>query len=780
MSSAKKWSNVKCQCVDEKCYKMNEAQDARFGDIYLMTLKGKSKIPTMFKKTYTTNSEKDALKKIEVMAARQKLAHKNMSRLHGWGCTKVSEWCSTHYEIFAYYDYPSSCARTWTDSAGKKDGLKPVTHKDLTYMVYQVLEVVDYLNSMCLNYQDIRPTHIGIRNFDKSEYELVDRLKYPMEAEDVNRNHLVNGQYLYCSPLVFEACVNKASKNAKDCREKSDVFSVGMTALALGLDHDVQECYDVKNKKFNDDKKRQYFHDFERKYQHENKLLCDIVQHCLEICEHDRFTAHELLDRLEPYNRVADFLCGTHTMSHHEPVCHDEIIVESHRPTIEVEHHAPVVHHEPVVHHHAPVVHHEPVVQHHHHAEPVRHHEPVVQHHHHAEPVVQHHHHAEPTKVVSTSVVRGEPKVERCVADVEVRREVVRLEPKVIRQEYNPHEHDHHVVEAHHAPAQSHHHHEVVQRVEPAHHHQEVVHHAPAQSHHHHEVVQRVEPAHHHHEVVKRVEPVHHHAPVVHHEPVVHHHAEPVRHHEPVVQQHHHHEVVAEPVRVVQQHHHHEVVAEPVRVVQGHHHHSNVVTSEVRRSARHVVATDSHSHAVRREAPVTTHAHGTSNVIRRSHAGETVVRTSHAEGARRVVAGDAHAHGNAVRRVEAPTSHAHAHEGVVRRVEAPTSHAHAHEGTVRRVEPTTSHGHSKMEGERVEGVIRRVEGGDLVIEGNIKRMSRDHPIQGVVRRVEGGHAHEGVVRRVEGGAHHEGAVRRVEGGHHHEGVVRKLEDVHEV
>jgi hypothetical protein len=101
--------------------------------------------------------------------------------------------------------------------------------------------VEDYLNSMNLCYQDIRPTHIGIRNFDKSEYELVDRLKYPMEAEEVNRNHLINGQYLYCSPLVFEACCNKSQKSAKDNRAKSDVFSVGMTALALGLDHSVQD-----------------------------------------------------------------------------------------------------------------------------------------------------------------------------------------------------------------------------------------------------------------------------------------------------------------------------------------------------------------------------------------------------------------------------------------------------------------------------------------------------------------------------------------------------------
>lgn len=215
MPNQKQWADVSCKEVKEGDYKLIEAQDPRFGDIYLMTLKGKGKHPTVFKKTFTTNSEKEALKRIETMQQRQKLEHRHMSRLLGWGCKKISEWCSTHYEVFAYYDYPSSCARTWTDASGKKGGLKEVTHKDLTYLVYQALDVESYLNDHNLCYQDIRPTHIGIRNFDKTEYELVDRLKYPMEAEEVNRNHLVNGQYLYCSPDVFEAVVNK---NKKKCQ----------------------------------------------------------------------------------------------------------------------------------------------------------------------------------------------------------------------------------------------------------------------------------------------------------------------------------------------------------------------------------------------------------------------------------------------------------------------------------------------------------------------------------------------------------------------------------
>jgi len=112
---------------------------------------------------------------------------KYISFFYGYAAEKISGFCSDHYEIHAYYDYPSSCARTWYDASGKLNGLKPVTHKDLTHMVYQLLQAEEYLNSHHLCYQDVRPTHIGFRDFDKSYCELVDRLKYPMDAEEVNR-----------------------------------------------------------------------------------------------------------------------------------------------------------------------------------------------------------------------------------------------------------------------------------------------------------------------------------------------------------------------------------------------------------------------------------------------------------------------------------------------------------------------------------------------------------------------------------------------------------------
>lgn len=341
MPADKKWTDVKCTEVDEKKYKVKEFYDDRFGDIHLMTPKEGSKA-MIFRKDYITNSQKEAMTKLAVLAERRSLQHSNMSTLLGWAAVNKKDFCNNHYEISAYYDFPSTCARTWDNAAGVKGGLKPVNHDDLTHMVYQLLIVESHLNANGRCYQDVRPTHVGVRNFDKSDYELVDRLRYPMDAEEVNTNHMLYGQLLYCSPELFKFVVEKnKKKKCDDNRAKSDVFSIGMTVLALGLDHSVQDCYDMKKKKFDEDKLNGYVHDFDNKFGHENKLLCDIVRYCLEVKDSERFTAQELLDRVESYATVANYLrygpqqpVEVEVETRPPVVVREEVVTENVRPTV--------------------------------------------------------------------------------------------------------------------------------------------------------------------------------------------------------------------------------------------------------------------------------------------------------------------------------------------------------------------------------------------------------------------------------------------------------------
>merc|ERR1712166_416004 len=81
----------------------------------------------------------------------------------------------------------------------------------------------------------------------------------------------------------------------------------------------------------------EYINNFDHKFGHENKLLCDIVRYCLEVNEHERFTAHELLDRIECYGNVDSFLRAVTEHVHPAEVHHEprtEVCVEQARPTV--------------------------------------------------------------------------------------------------------------------------------------------------------------------------------------------------------------------------------------------------------------------------------------------------------------------------------------------------------------------------------------------------------------------------------------------------------------
>jgi len=698
------WADKKCKNIVEKDYKLTVHEDTRFGDIFLMTPKQGGKTATLFKKCYSTNSEKEAFKRDALLVDRQRLNHKHMSQLHDWGSKKVSEWCSTHYEFWAYYDYPSSDCRSWTDSLGKKEGLKPITHKDLTFLMYQTLSVLDFLNLQKLNYEDVRPNHIGIRKFDKTDYELVDRLKFPLGAIEANHQHMQHNDNLYCSPLVFEAAVNKR-KHCNDDRAKSDVFSLGMTVLALGLNTSVLEIYDIKGKKFDTHRLEELYSAFECQYAGENRLLCDMVEHCLKISESERPDAHGLLSRLEPYDHVAQFLLQGTDHVHEEvdvlvkhgdhlDLIREEVIVEKHRPTqshvsnypVQSSHHHHPVHddghrthfaeqhrptqshvsHYPVqsTHHHA--VHddgpraqfaeqHRPTQSHvshyptqsSHHHQPVHVEAPRTQHveqlysSHHMEPVRTHHDNKN-ENIVQSSVYRNEPRVSKSYADIEIKRDIVRMDPVVRNEELAPKTITHHVE----APKTVHH---------------QTSHHVEAPKTVHHQ-------APHHVEAPKTV-----HQPHV--APVVRRVQAPVHHENPVQ--------VNKRVSHKDGSHRGNVVR---RSVEGGHGHTTVG------NGHNEVLKTSHgdSHAVRRvEAPkegagvrrvehghkgsttlTSGQGHDNKNVRRVSHAngahGENVVkRVSHAKGGHGTTTTNPHA-GSNVRRIEAPKEGA-----TVRRVEAP-------------------------------------------------------------------------------------------------------------
>ena len=78
-------------------------QDARFGDVTkIKTKEGNQQLV----KQKLTNSEKQCKNDIETLINRIKMNHSQIQTCLDWSCEIYNDWCSRHYMIKGYYEWP--------------------------------------------------------------------------------------------------------------------------------------------------------------------------------------------------------------------------------------------------------------------------------------------------------------------------------------------------------------------------------------------------------------------------------------------------------------------------------------------------------------------------------------------------------------------------------------------------------------------------------------------------------------------------------------------------
>lgn len=186
-------------------------------------------------------------------------------------------------------------------------------------MVYQALHALAWLSEAHKSYDDMRPLNIG-RGVERSNWKnasdhnvsgthswmLLDRSGYSYSnAFQVQLDNFVRKDCnLYMSPQLFSG-VYKRDRNVHYDANKADVFGLGMSALQAGLGSSVQNCYNRKTGLFDTEALSRHKDEFFNLYGCDNKLLCDIVNLCLEVDESHRLTAPELLNsELPAYDMI--------------------------------------------------------------------------------------------------------------------------------------------------------------------------------------------------------------------------------------------------------------------------------------------------------------------------------------------------------------------------------------------------------------------------------------------------------------------------------------------
>ena len=381
----------------EKAFKVVKREnDPRFGDIQIVQNPQTSQRFLMKEKI--TNSDKDFGRDVTSARRRMTLNHPGLQHMEDYSTATKSDFCSKHYTTRGYYQYPRTDLRA--EMMARKKNLNDFNHEELTNMTYQNLDALAFLHKQGCAFEDIRPEYIGFGD-RPNHYFLCDRLNNPSNAQVANTQHFLANRPLYCSPKIWKGICNK-EKNIQHNPYKSDSWSLGMTILEAGTHNNVQDIYDRDDKKVKSHKLDAHLHHFREKYGHHNSLLCDMVENCLLEDEDKRYDATALLEQVPPYGEI---------QSHFKNSNHEH----------HVEHHGGDHHGEHRVEHHVEHVHHPEVVEYKDEHLKSKHYDEVV--------VVKKESYEKP------KVHKEEKRVYKDVAPVEVRREVIRLEPEIIRSE---------------------------------------------------------------------------------------------------------------------------------------------------------------------------------------------------------------------------------------------------------------------------------------------------------------------------------------------------------
>lgn len=136
----------------------DKKEETFYGKYFLIKNKDNGNI-VMVRKTIA-NTEKQAKAEIAKVLLRHEMNDSNSQQLLDWCCKKESTLCSSHYEVYTYWQNPTVPNRlTQTMSIGH-DEKKSINHSELIVIVYSILDALAFKEDRKAFHGDIRPAFI--------------------------------------------------------------------------------------------------------------------------------------------------------------------------------------------------------------------------------------------------------------------------------------------------------------------------------------------------------------------------------------------------------------------------------------------------------------------------------------------------------------------------------------------------------------------------------------------------------------------------------------------
>lgn len=161
------------RCMFDQGYeRYKKLNNAIFGECVILRNKNQHEVVL---KNKTTNSRDEFMQDLKILSHRKTIKHDNLVKLLDYSARKRSDFCSTYYISNAFYEYFPTNLRDQIILRRKNNQF--FTEKELVGFLYDILDVLAFLQGKNTTHGDIRPELIYFEEQNgKTISKLGDRL----------------------------------------------------------------------------------------------------------------------------------------------------------------------------------------------------------------------------------------------------------------------------------------------------------------------------------------------------------------------------------------------------------------------------------------------------------------------------------------------------------------------------------------------------------------------------------------------------------------------------
>jgi hypothetical protein len=271
---------------------------------------GSNSVMVIEKVLFDQEELEESLSKI---ASVSQIQHSNILSLQDYSVSESRTKKSVVFSLMKFYDLPGkSMASSFINDLqpiNKNSSTSSSTVIILRKMIYDLIQANFYLNSKNRFHGCISPSVI---------YFYEDALNFKLSLVNacdngVYRSHLelmLNNQPIFVSPLIASSLKNKEIDRIKHDPIKSDVFSLGLTILKIGLGKEFVSVYDNKGN-FRRKEFKKGIQSMAKRFNNDTFIMNN-VQKMLELNEENRPTFAELKVQTDSFAEQSKISNGIH------------------------------------------------------------------------------------------------------------------------------------------------------------------------------------------------------------------------------------------------------------------------------------------------------------------------------------------------------------------------------------------------------------------------------------------------------------------------------------